>query len=199
MTKATQVMEKLSELKASQKSLKKWTKQEWTTPSGKKSSETGEVYLPKKKIQNLKQSKEGRQRLSRANSIKRKGYAKGQQFTRHGEAAGQGYEKKASVKDELKVIVKELQKASKMHKGQSERIDKIVAKMTLKKVAQDTPESIAAIAAQNNKPIALPKEKPVASPDLNKMLPKDNKTVEETRKKLTGPNFMKKVQANTSY
>ena len=28
-------------LKKSQKSLKKWTKQKWTTPSGKKSSKTG--------------------------------------------------------------------------------------------------------------------------------------------------------------
>jgi hypothetical protein len=28
-------------LKKPQKSLKKWTKQKWTTPSGKKSSETG--------------------------------------------------------------------------------------------------------------------------------------------------------------
>ena len=35
-------------LKKSQKSLKKWTKQKWRTPSGKKSSETGEVYAPSK-------------------------------------------------------------------------------------------------------------------------------------------------------
>ena len=33
-------------LKKSQRSLKKWTGQDWTTPSGKKSSETGEVYAP---------------------------------------------------------------------------------------------------------------------------------------------------------
>ena len=39
---------------ASQKSLDKWTKQKWTTPSGKKSSETGEVYAPKKTIERLK-------------------------------------------------------------------------------------------------------------------------------------------------
>ena len=121
---------KKASLKDPQKSLKKWTKQEWRTPSGKKSSETGEVYLPKKKIQNLKQTSEGKKRLARANAIKRDGYEKGKQFTRHGEAAGQGYEKKASIKDELKVIVKELQKASKMHKSQSERIDGIVQSMS---------------------------------------------------------------------
>ena len=33
-----------------QKSLTRWTKQKWTTASGKKSSETGEVYAPKKTI-----------------------------------------------------------------------------------------------------------------------------------------------------
>tara|TARA_B100001758_G_scaffold236768_1_gene238204 strand:- start:1278 stop:2132 length:855 start_codon:yes stop_codon:yes gene_type:complete len=122
---------KTAELKSSQKSLKKWTKQEWTTPSGKKSSDTGEVYLPKKKIENLKSTKEGKQRLAKANKIKRDGYKKGKQFTRHGEAAGQGYEKTASVKD-LKAIVKELFKASKMHKGQAQRIDNIVKSMTKK-------------------------------------------------------------------
>ena len=37
-------------LKKSQRSLKKWTGQDWTTPSGKKSSETGEVYAPKAQI-----------------------------------------------------------------------------------------------------------------------------------------------------
>ena len=31
-----------------QKSMSKWTKQDWGTKSGKKSSETGERYLPKK-------------------------------------------------------------------------------------------------------------------------------------------------------
>ena len=37
-----------------QKSLTRWTKQKWTTASGKKSSETGEVYAPKKTIAKLK-------------------------------------------------------------------------------------------------------------------------------------------------
>ena len=34
-------------LKKSQRSLKNWTKQDWGTKSGKKSSKTGERYLPK--------------------------------------------------------------------------------------------------------------------------------------------------------
>ena len=37
----------MSELKKSQRSLRSWTKQDWGTKSGKKSSETGERYLPK--------------------------------------------------------------------------------------------------------------------------------------------------------
>ena len=40
-------------MKASQKSLKKWTKQEWGTKSGKPSAKTGERYLPKKAIKAL--------------------------------------------------------------------------------------------------------------------------------------------------
>ena len=40
-------------LKKPQKSLKAWTKQEWTTKSGKPSAKTGERYLPKKAINAL--------------------------------------------------------------------------------------------------------------------------------------------------
>jgi hypothetical protein len=43
-------------LKKSQKSLKSWTKQKWRTKSGKKSSETGERYLPEKAIKALSSS-----------------------------------------------------------------------------------------------------------------------------------------------
>ena len=43
-------------LKKSQKSLKAWTKQKWRTKSGKKSSETGERYLPEKAIKSLSSS-----------------------------------------------------------------------------------------------------------------------------------------------
>ena len=40
-------------LKKSQRSLKSWTKQKWRTKSGKKSSETGERYLPSAAIKAL--------------------------------------------------------------------------------------------------------------------------------------------------
>ena len=43
-------------LAKSQRSLRSWTKQEWGTKSGKKSSETGERYLPKKAIESLSDS-----------------------------------------------------------------------------------------------------------------------------------------------
>jgi hypothetical protein len=39
--------------KQSENKLAKWTKQEWTTKSGKPSKETGERYLPKKAIEAL--------------------------------------------------------------------------------------------------------------------------------------------------
>jgi hypothetical protein len=40
-------------LKKSQKSLKNWSKQKWSTKSGKPSAQTGERYLPKKAIESL--------------------------------------------------------------------------------------------------------------------------------------------------
>ena len=40
-------------LKKSQRSLRAWTKQKWRTKSGKKSSETGERYLPEKALKAL--------------------------------------------------------------------------------------------------------------------------------------------------
>ena len=40
-------------LKKTQQSLKDWTKQKWRTKSGKKSSKTGERYLPEKAIKAL--------------------------------------------------------------------------------------------------------------------------------------------------
>tara|TARA_R100001129_G_scaffold181798_1_gene161543 strand:+ start:81 stop:326 length:246 start_codon:yes stop_codon:yes gene_type:complete len=68
----------------SQKSLDRWTKQKWTTASGKKSSETGEVYAPKKTIDALKKSRAGRKKLSAANKKKREATRKGKQFASHG-------------------------------------------------------------------------------------------------------------------
>ena len=71
-------------LKASQKSLKKCTKQKWRTPSGKKSSETGEVYAPSAKIKKLKSTAAGRKKLAAANRKKRAATKAGKQHARHG-------------------------------------------------------------------------------------------------------------------
>ena len=62
-------------LAAPQKSLKAWGDQEWTTKSGKKSSVTGERYLPKKAIEALSP-----QEYAATTKAKRAGKAKGQQF-----------------------------------------------------------------------------------------------------------------------
>ena len=64
-------------LKKSQKSLKSWTKQKWRTKSGKKSSETGERYLPEKAIKSLS-SKE----YAATSKKKREDTAKGKQFSK---------------------------------------------------------------------------------------------------------------------
>jgi len=58
-----------------QRSLKAWTAQKWTTKSGKKSSETGERYLPKRAIQALSP-----QEYAATTQAKRAGKAQGKQF-----------------------------------------------------------------------------------------------------------------------
>jgi|TARA_R100000482_G_scaffold115357_1_gene58325 hypothetical protein len=71
-------------LAKSQKSLKRWGKQKWRTASGKKSSETGEVYAPSKTIKKLKSTKSGRAKLAAANRKKRAATRKGKQYAKHG-------------------------------------------------------------------------------------------------------------------
>ena len=68
----------------SQKSLDRWTKQKWKTPSGKKSSETGEVYAPSATISKLKSTSAGRKKLAAANAKKREATRAGKQFASHG-------------------------------------------------------------------------------------------------------------------
>ena len=62
-------------LKAPQQSLKAWGDQKWTTKSGKKSSETGERYLPKKAIDALSPAE-----YAATTKAKRAGKAAGKQF-----------------------------------------------------------------------------------------------------------------------
>ena len=64
-------------LAKSQRSLKAWGKQKWRTKSGKKSSETGERYLPEKAIKKLS-SKE----YARTTAKKRQDKAMGKQFSK---------------------------------------------------------------------------------------------------------------------
>lgn len=69
-----------------QKSLSKWTKEKWTTKSGKPSTQgskaTGERYLPKKAIESLSTSQ-----YAATTKAKREGKAKGQQFVPNTKAA----------------------------------------------------------------------------------------------------------------
>jgi hypothetical protein len=65
----------MSALAKSQKSLKAWGDQKWTTKSGKKSSETGERYLPEKAIKALTPAE-----YAATTKAKRKGKAAGKQF-----------------------------------------------------------------------------------------------------------------------
>jgi uncharacterized membrane protein len=67
-----------------QKSLDRWTKQKWRTPSGKKSSKTGEVYAPSKTISKLKSTASGRRKLAAANRKKRAATKAGKQYAKHG-------------------------------------------------------------------------------------------------------------------
>jgi len=65
----------MSSLAKPQQSLKAWGDQKWTTKSGKKSSETGERYLPKKAIESLSPAE-----YAATTKAKRAGKAAGKQF-----------------------------------------------------------------------------------------------------------------------
>lgn len=67
--------DRIRRLKNPQQSLRDWTKQEWTTKSGKKSSDTGERYLPKKAIENMSDEE-----YKQTSAAKREGMRKGEQF-----------------------------------------------------------------------------------------------------------------------
>lgn len=62
-------------IKKPQQSLKDWGKQDWGTKSGKKSSDTGERYLPKAAIKSLSSSE-----YAATTKAKRAGKAAGKQF-----------------------------------------------------------------------------------------------------------------------
>ena len=62
-------------MKAPQQSLKDWGNQKWRTKSGKKSSDTGERYLPEAAIKNLSPRE-----YAATTKAKRAGKAAGKQF-----------------------------------------------------------------------------------------------------------------------
>ena len=62
-------------MKAPQQSLKAWGDQKWRTKSGKRSSDTGERYLPEAAIKALSPAE-----YARTTAAKRKGKAQGKQF-----------------------------------------------------------------------------------------------------------------------
>ena len=62
-------------MKAPQKSLKDWGDQKWRTKSGKKSSDTGERYLPDAAIKSLSPAE-----YAATSRAKRAGKAAGKQF-----------------------------------------------------------------------------------------------------------------------
>lgn len=72
-------------MKAPQKSLKKWTKEDWGTKSGKPSTQgksaTGERYLPKKAREALSPAE-----YAATSKAKREGTAKGKQFVKQPKA-----------------------------------------------------------------------------------------------------------------
>jgi hypothetical protein len=63
----------------SQKDLSQWTKQDWTTASGNKSSRTGEPYFPAKAVAALKKAK----LYKKAKAQKRRATASGKQYARY--------------------------------------------------------------------------------------------------------------------
>ena len=68
-------------MKATQRSLLNWGKQKWRTKSGKKSSETGERYLPSAAIKAL-----SAQEYAATTKEKRKSKKKGKQFSKQPKA-----------------------------------------------------------------------------------------------------------------
>ena len=64
-------------MKSPQQSLKDWTAQKWRTKSGKRSSDTGERYLPEAAIKSLTPSE-----YAATTRAKRAGKAAGKQFVK---------------------------------------------------------------------------------------------------------------------
>ena len=86
---------------AKNNSLKRWGKQKWKWSGGEKKSKEKTagrgVYLPEAKIKRLRATPEGRRRLAAAARKKSAATRKGEQYSRHGLAAGTSLEKRSSL------------------------------------------------------------------------------------------------------
>ena len=71
-------------MKSPQQSLKDWTDQKWRTKSGKRSSDTGERYLPEAAIKSLSPSE-----YAATTKAKRAGKAAGKQFVKQPKGVAQ--------------------------------------------------------------------------------------------------------------
>ena len=71
-------------MKAPQKSLKDWTAANWKTKSGKRSSDTGERYLPEAAIKALSPAE-----YAATTKAKREGKAAGKQFVKQPKSIAQ--------------------------------------------------------------------------------------------------------------
>ena len=71
-------------MKAPQKSLKDWTAANWKTKSGKRSSDTGERYLPEAAIKALSPAE-----YAATTRAKREGKAAGKQFVKQPKSIAQ--------------------------------------------------------------------------------------------------------------
>jgi len=80
-------------LKESQRKLRAWTEQKWRTKSGKKSSETGERYLPEKAIKALTDEE-----YRATTEAKRKGTKAGKQFVKQPKKVARKVRKYRKVK-----------------------------------------------------------------------------------------------------
>ena len=90
-------------LAKSQRSLKAWGKQKWRTKSGKKSSETGERYLPEKAIKALSSSE-----YARTTKEKRKAKKKGKQVSKQPKSIAAKVRKYRQFSQKGDIMVKSL-------------------------------------------------------------------------------------------
>ena len=130
----------MSSLKKSQRSLRSWTKQKWRTKSGKKSSETGERYLPEKAIKALS-SKE----YAESTRKKREDTRKGKQHSKQSKKTARKVRKYRRVNFEGGVVDTELTYEEELAQG---KYDEQLRKLFNKELDKDKEEPFLTTAIQ---------------------------------------------------